>query len=57
MVERRSLVADGPVVEIVRVELAAALLVTVTVAGLNEQTGAGVTVGEIVLQEKVTLPE
>jgi hypothetical protein len=57
MVERCSPVTDGPVVEIVRVELAAALLVTVIVAGLNEQTGAGVTVGEIVLQEKVTVPE
>ena len=57
MVERCRLVADGPVVEIVRVELAAALFVMVIVAGLNEQTGAGVTVGEIVLQEKVTLPE
>ena len=43
--------------EIVRVELAAALLVTVAVAGLNEQTGAGVTVGEIALQEKVIVPE
>ena len=57
MVERCSLIAAGPVVEIVRVELAAALLVTVTVAGLNAQTGAGVTVGEIVLQEKVMVPE
>jgi hypothetical protein len=57
MVERCSLVADGPVVEIVTVEAAAALFATVTVAGLNEQTGAGVTVGEIALQEKVTVPE
>jgi hypothetical protein len=57
MFERRSIVAAGPVVEIVRVELAAVLLVTVTLAGLNEQTGAGVTVGEIVLQENVTVPE
>ena len=57
MFERRSIIAAGPVVEIVRVELAAALLVTVVLAGLNEQTGAGVTVGEIVLQEKVIVPE
>ena len=57
MVERCRLVADGPVVEIVRVELAAALFVTVIVAGLNVQTGAGVTVGEIALQDKVMVPE
>ena len=57
MFERRSIAAAGPVVEIVRVELAAVLLVTVMLAGLNEQTGAGVTVGEIVLQENVTVPE
>jgi hypothetical protein len=56
MAERCSLVAVGPVVEMVRVELAAAF-VTVMLAGLNEQTGAGVTVGEIALQEKVTVPE